>query len=370
MTVDVPDAHRMAESGRLRARGLGLPFAGTPGPLNAITDVPGVAVGYTTLCYENQDTVVRTGVSAILPRPPQELLHPVWGGTFSLNGNGELTGCHWIREAGWFTGPITLTNTCSLGIAHHATTRWLVNRFSSKIGESEWPLPVVGETFDGWLNDIGGQHVTEDHVISAIERAATSSVEEGSVGGGAGMIAYEFKAGSGTSSRAVATNAGTYTIGAFVQANHGLRPWLTVCGVPVGELMPENRLWNAEKGSIIGIIATDAPLAPHQLARLAKRISLGVGRGGTPSSNNSGDIFLAFSTANDPGEIPEPSLLRMDLLGNPEMDNLFIAAVESIDEAIVNSMVAAETVVGRYGRRVIAIDHDQLRELVLNHQER
>lgn len=362
------DPRKVGVNGRMRGRGLGLAFPGVTGPANAITDVPGVRVGYSTIVEDTAGASVRTGVTAVLPRPHGDLLHPVWAGTFSLNGNGELTGCHWIREAGWFAGPITLTNTCSLGIAHHAAVRWLIRNFPSKIGESEWPLPVVGETFDGWLNDIAGLHVQEHHVLAAIDGATSGPVAEGSVGGGTGMIAYEFKAGSGTSSRIVGTEAGTFTVGAFVQANHGLRPWLRVCGVPVGEALQDDRLWDAEKGSIIAIIATDAPLAPHQLARVARRISLGLGRGGTPSSNNSGDIFIAFSTANDPGEIPECSEFDMKILGNPQLDPIFMATVDSVEEAILNAILAAEPMIGRYGRNVPAIDHDELMKLVRSEQ--
>ncbi len=357
------EAQLFSPNGRRRARGLGLPIPGVPGPMNAITDVPGVSVGFTTLIADPGP--VRTGVTAILPRPSERLLHPVWAGTFSMNGNGELTGCHWIREAGSFTGPITITNTCSLGIAHHATTRWLAKKFPEKIGETVWPLPVVGETFDGWLNDISGLHVREDHVLSAINSASDGPVSEGNVGGGTGMITYEFKGGTGTASRIVSLRSGTYRLGALVQANHGLRPWLKVCGIPVGELMPENAMWSSERGSIIVIIATDAPLVPSQLERIARRVSLGIGRGGTVSGNNSGDIFMAFSTANDPGELPEPALIRFDAIGSDEMDGLFTATVESVDEAILNAMLAAETMTGKHGRIVHAIDPKRLADLIL-----
>ncbi len=347
---------------RRRARDIGLPLPGNPGPLNAITDIPGVAVGFTTLI--DDDAGIRTGVTAILPRRRDALLHPVWAGTFAMNGNGELTGCHWIKEAGWFTGPITITNTFSLGIAHHATLRWLVRHFPEKVGNTHWPLPVVGETFDGWLNDIAGLHLREEHVFHAIDTAASGPVAEGNVGGGTGMIAYEFKAGTGTASRIVNTRAGTYQLGVLVQANHGLRPWLNVCGAPVGEMMPENSFWSAERGSIIVAIATDAPLLPTQLQRLARRASLGIGRGGTPSGNNSGDIFIAFSTANDPGEVPEPALLHFDAIANDDLDALFIATVESVDEAILNALLGAETMTGKDGRVVHAIDPDRLADCV------
>jgi L-aminopeptidase/D-esterase-like protein len=281
-----------------------------------------------------------------------------------MNGNGELTGCHWIREAGWFTGPITITNTCSLGIAHHATVRWLAEHFPEQVGETYWPLPVVGETFDGWLNDIAGLHVREEHVLAAIDNAAGGPVAEGNVGGGTGMIAYGFKGGTGTASRIVETKAGTYTLGALVQANHGVRPWLRVCGVQVGEAMQGASTWPGDRGSIIAIVATDAPLMPLQLQRIARRVAIGMGRGGTPSGNNSGDIYLAFSTANDPGQVPEPDVLNFSALSNDDMDGLFLATVESVDEAIVNAMLAAETMSGKAGRIVPAIDPEDLLKIV------
>ncbi|MBU6418264.1 MAG: P1 family peptidase [Proteobacteria bacterium] len=355
-----------SKSARPRGRDLGLPLPGTTGPLNAITDVPGVSVGYATLIADPPGgKPIRTGITTILPRKPADLLNPVWAGTFSMNGNGELTGCHWINEAGSFTGPIAITNTCSLGIVHHAIVRWLAREFPEKLGESYWPLPVVGETFDGWLNDIAGLHITEDHVLAALESATTGPVAEGNVGGGTGMIAYEFKGGTGTSSRRFSTRIGDYTLGAIVQANHGVRPWLKICGVPVGELMPENRLWVAERGSIIAIVGTDAPLLPTQLKRVAQRIALGMGRGGTPSGNNSGDIFLAFSTANDHGPFPEPEHLRFTALSNDDLDALFLATVEAVDEAILNAMLGAETMRGKHGHIVHAIDPERLRSLIL-----
>ena len=305
-------------SGRPRARGLGLPLSGEPGPLNAITDIAGVAVGLTTLVDPARS--ICTGVTAILPRAPDALLNPVWAGAFSMNGNGEMTGVHWVREAGWFTGPITITNTLSLGTAHQATVRWMVERFPARFEDELWILPVAAETYDGYLNDIAGLHVTEAHVLAAIRGATSGPVAEGSVGGGTGMVTYEFKGGTGTASRRATTRSGTFTVAALVQANHGLRPWLTVCGVPVGKSMTEDTLWSREKGSIIVILATDAPLIPTQLERLARRAAIGIGRGGTPSGNNSGDIFLAFSTANDPGPLPEPPRLAFSALSNDDLD--------------------------------------------------
>lgn len=348
--------------GKIRARGLGLPLPGEPGPLNAITDVPGVEVGTTTLM---RGDAIRTGVTAILPRRRDQLLNPVWAGMFSLNGNGEMTGAHWIRDGGWFTGPITITNTFSVGLAHHATIRWMANAFGDVVREKVWLLPVAAETYDGWLNDIGGQHVTEADVFAAIDSAASGPVPEGNVGGGTGMICYEFKGGTGTSSRRVAIDGAHYTVGALVQANHGLRDWLTVCGVRVGEKMPGNKVWDKETGSIIVVIATDAPLIPTQLERLARRASIGIGRGGTPSGNNSGDIFLAFSTANDPGPLPEKRRIKFDAVGNEVLDPLFLATVEAVEEAVLNALIAAETMTGKHDRRVEAIDHAALAKFVL-----
>jgi D-aminopeptidase len=341
-----------------RARDIGFAMPGVPGPHNAITDVAGVAVGYTTLI--DAAAGIHTGVTAILPRPADRLLDPVWGGHFAMNGNGEMTGCHWLAEAGWFTGPIALTNTMALGMAHHGVTRWMARQFPERIGETHWPLPVVAETFDGWLNDIAGMHVGEADVLAAIDGASTRPPAEGNVGGGTGMIAYEYKGGTGTASRRVRIDGTDHTLGVLVQANHGIRPWLTVSGVPVGDALPGARLWPSERGSIIGIVATDAPLLPIQLQRLARRAGLGIGRGGTPSGNNSGDLFLAFSTANAMGTLPEPAEFAMRALSNDLLDDLFLATVQAVDEAILNAMLAATTVVGRRGRVVEAIDARRL----------
>ncbi len=343
-----------------RARDLGIPLNGTPGPRNAITDVAGVEVGAVTLIADIPH-IARTGVTAILPRPRGGLFNPVWAGQFNMNGNGEMTGAHWINEAGWFTGPITLTNTFSIGRAHHATVQWMAEHFAELARGEQFILPVVAETFDGYLSDIARFPVTEAHVLAAIDAARPGKVAEGNVGGGTGMIAYEFKGGTGTASRIVRVDGADYTIGALVQANHGLRPWLTIAGVPVGQMIPEGRFRGVEQGSIIGIVATDAPLLPSQLQRLARRAALGMGRAGTPSGNSSGDLFLAFSTANDPGRAPEPSRYRMDCLGNGTLDPVFLAVVESVDEAVLNAMVAAETMTGRNGRTVQAIGHERLR---------
>lgn len=346
-----------------RARDLGLPMDGVPGPYNAITDVPGVTVGYKTLSGGTGS--MQTGVTAILPRAPEELLNPTWAGAFSMNGNGEMTGVHWIREAGWFTGPITLTNTFSLGIAHHATARWMVSRFREQLDKGIWVLPVAAETYDGWLNDICALHVTESDVIEAIESASGGQLQEGNVGGGTGMMAYEFKGGTGTASRIVNIGGVAHTVGVVVQANHGLRSWLRVCGVPVGEQMPRVDPWTNERGSIIAVIATDLPLLPTQLDRLARRASIGIGRAGTPSGNNSGDIFLAFSTANSIGQLPEPAHMTLDAVSNDLLDPVFMAVVEAVDEAVINAMLAAETVVGKQNRTAYAIDHTLLKSIVM-----
>ena len=346
-----------------RARAFGLPLYGKTGPFNAITDVPNLSVGMTTLIDGEGEHAIRTGVTAILPRARAELLHPCWAGNFSMNGNGELTGCHWIKEAGWFHGPVLITNTCSLGMVHHGAVRWMIREFPDQIGQDLWPLPVVGETFDGWLNDIAGLHVREEHVLNALDNAVTGPVPEGNVGGGTGMVCYEFKGGTGTSSRIVETRAGAFTLGVLVQANHGLRPWLMIGGISVGEVMPENRIFDEEAGSIIVVLATDAPLTPTQLNRIAKRIGIGMGRSGTPSGNGSGDIYLAFSTANDPGEMSKASEITMISLGDKEMDAIFLATVSCVEEAILNALCAAETMIGRKGRVVHALDTKRLTEL-------
>lgn len=358
------DPARYAPDGKPRARGWDLPLPGITGKNNAITDVPGVSVGYTTLS-DPAKPEIQTGVTALLPRPAGELLCPVWGGHFAMNGNGEMTGCHWLQEAGWFTGPITLTNSFSVGVAHHGTQRWMIMHHGEELRRHRlWLLPVTAETYDGWLNDIYGQHVQEEHVLAAIDGARTGPLAEGAVGGGTGMIAYEFKGGTGTASRLVDLNDNTYTLGVLVQANHGLRPWLTVCGQPVGKQMPGPSIWAHEHGSIIVVLATDAPLQPIQLQRLARRAAIGIGRGGTPSGNNSGDIFLAFSTANNPGPLPEPSQFHFNTLNNDGLDPLFMATVEAVDEAILNAMLASNACTGYKGRHVEALDPSRLLQLL------
>lgn len=325
-----------------RARDLGLDIPGTPGAFNAITDVPGVRVGYETII--DPDRGIRTGVTAILPRDDAGDPKPVWAGQYALNGNGEMTGTHWINDAGWFFGPVMITNTHSVGMVHHAAVCWMIDSYAEFFEtEHAWAMPVVAETYDGVLSDINALAVTPQHARAALERAAPGPVAEGSVGGGAGMICYEFKGGSGTASRLVEIDGETYTVGAFVQANHGIRPWLTVLGVPVGREMTEDRLLDAETGSIIVILATDAPLSGLSLRQIAKRAAIGVGRGGSPGGNNSGDVFLAFSVAG-PHPMPQRagSVLTRTELNGERMDPIYLAAVEAVEEAVLNALTAGE----------------------------
>ncbi|WP_420419938.1 P1 family peptidase [Pacificispira sp.] len=340
---------------RKRARALGLPMPGTPGPLNAITDVPGVLVGSHTLSshadpsLQTGDLPVQTGVTAILPRGFAEQPIPVWAGQHTLNGNGEMTGTHWIRDAGWFVGPILLTNSHGVGMAHHGATRWMLEHYAGPWRDNHlWAMPVVAETYDGVLNDINGMHVTDDHALAAIRSAASGPVAEGNTGGGAGMICYEFKGGTGTASRVLEIDGQRFTVAALVQANHGIRPWLTVLGVPVGADMMADRIPDrpAELGSIVCILATDLPMTPGQLDRLARRATIGIGRGGTPGGNNSGDLFLAFSTANA-GPMPQLSgaAWRQSIALSDEcLDPVYMAAVESVEESVLNAMFMAQDV--------------------------
>ncbi|MDH3596355.1 MAG: P1 family peptidase [Rhodospirillales bacterium] len=354
-------------SGRPRARALPVPFDGTPGPLNAITDVPGVEVGYCTLVRGEGPLVVgrgpvRTGVTAILPRGQAGLGLPVFAGSHALNGNGELTGTLWIEESGQCEGPVTITNTHACGVARDATARWLVERHPEAIGD--WGLPVAGETYDGELNDINGFHVTAEHVFEALESARGGPLELGSVGGGTGMICYDFKGGSGSASRAVPIDGESYLLGAFVQANFGRRRELTVAGVPVGRHLPGGELRSKPAGSIIAVIATDAPLLPHQLKRLARRVGLGIARSGGTAHNGSGDIFLAVSTANPAAWGTGGGPQSAAFLANDRLDPLFEAVVQATDEAVIDAMVANETMVGRDGNTALALPHDRLRDLL------
>jgi D-aminopeptidase len=351
-----------------RARDLGVPFDGVPGPLNAITDVTGVEVGMTTIvrgegALKVGEGPVRTGVTAILPRGKTSA-DPVMAGWFSLNGNGEMTGTTWIAEAGFLEGPVFITNTHSVGVVRDAAIAWSVQH---KTLFQPWSLPVVAETWDGTLNDINGFHVKPEHVFSALDSANGRRVAEGNVGGGTGMICYEFKCGSGTASRRTAAQAGAYTVGVFVQANHGRRSELRIAGVPVGREIPAPRRPDGDEpqelGSIIIVVATDAPLLPHQLERLARRASLGLARTGATSGNGSGDIFIAFSTAN-PGAAMKEDVAQVAMLSNARISALFTATVEATEEAIVNALVAAETMTGPNGRRIDALPHERVRTLM------
>jgi D-aminopeptidase len=350
--------------GEPRARDLGVPLDGTPGPLNAITDVGSVTVGHTTLIRGEGPLKVgagpvRTGVTAILPRG-KDSADAVFAGWFSLNGNGEMTGTTWIEESGFLEGPVLLTNTSSVGTVRDAVVRWWK---SNNRARQPWVLPVVAETYDGYLNDTDGFHVQEKHVVAALEGAKGGEVAEGSVGGGTGMTCFEFKGGIGTASRRLSPKQGGYTVGVLVQANFGLRPQLLVAGVPVGREITEGAFRSREMGSIIIVVATDAPLLPHQLKRLARRASLGLARTGSVAGNGSGDLFLAFSTANAEAAKPK-GLARLTALPNEEMNPLFEATVQATEEAILNALVAARTMTGRDGHQVLALPHDRLREVL------
>ncbi len=359
---DEPKAER-----RPRARDLGIPFDGIPGPLDAITDVHGVEVGHATLISGEGKLVVgrgpvRTGVTAILPRGKASG-DSVFAGWFSLNGNGEMTGTTWIEESGRLEGPMMITNTHSVGVVRDAVIAYRVKRGGADPAGIWWSLPVVAETYDGYLNDINGFHIRPEHVFAALDGARPGRVAEGNVGGGTGMICYEFKGGIGTASRRVSDRQGGYTVGVLVQANHGGRWQLRIAGVPVGREIPEGGLGRRETGSIIIVIATDAPLLPHQVKRLARRAALGLARTGSVSGDGSGDIFVAFSTVTpqrgDGGRNP-----RVEFLEPHRMDPLFEATVQATEEAIVNALVAAETMTGVDGRTVVALPHDRLREVL------
>jgi len=345
-----------------RARDLGVPFEGTPGPLNAITDVAGVEVGMTTLIYGSGALKVgagpiRTGVTAILPRGKASK-DQVFAGWFSMNGNGEMTGTTLIEEAGLLEGPVLITNTHSVGVVRDASIKWSVEH---GIASQAWSLPVVAETWDGVLNDINGFHVKPEHVFAALDGARSGRVAEGNVGGGTGMICYGFKCGSGTASRTLDARAGGYTVGVFVQANHGTRNLLRIAGVPIGEEIPQAPPGRDELGSIIIVVATDAPLLPHQLKRIARRAALGLGRTGAASGNGSGDIFIAFSTAN-PGAASQREEAQVTMVSNARISTLFEATVQATEEAIVNALVAGETMTGVDNHRVDALSHDALQQ--------
>ncbi|HKQ94659.1 MAG TPA: P1 family peptidase [Aestuariivirgaceae bacterium] len=357
----------MTPSGKSRARDLGLPLDGTPGPHNDITDVAGVEVGYSTIisgegALKQGVGPVRTGVTAILPRGRAKAHVPCAAGSYSLNGNGEMTGLLWIEEAGDLQTPITITNTHSVGVARDATLEWMVK---AGIGKApDWGLPVAAETYDGYLNDIDGFHVKTHHVLSALDGAGTGPIELGSVGGGTGMICYEFKGGSGSASRIVSVKGTPYRVGTFVQANFGRRHELTVCGLRVGRSLTGGEIRRRSSSSVIAVIATDAPLLPHQLKRLARRVPIGLARTGTIGHNSSGDIFLAFSTGNDVDYRRDVAMRRAEYISNDHIDPLFEGVVESVEEAVLDSMIANETMVGVDGRTCIELPRDRLVELV------
>jgi L-aminopeptidase/D-esterase-like protein len=353
-----------------RARDLGVPFDGTPGPNNAITDVKGVEVGHTTLISGEGKLIVgkgpvRTGVTAIHPRgkSSNDAVFAAW---FTLNGNGEMTGTTWVDDSGFLNGPVMITNTHSVGVVRDAVIAWKVKHGEPDMEGYWWSLPVVAETWDGYLNDINGFHVRPEDAWHALDTAHSGPVEEGNVGGGTGMICNEFKGGIGTASRVLDAKAGGYTIGVLVQCNYGSRDQLRIAGVNVGREIPEHTVWKEDVGSIIVIVATDAPLIPTQLKRVAKKISLGLGRDGSYSGDGSGDIFLAFSTAN-PGAVSPKSndpkgTHQLTMLPNDSLDPIFLATVQATEEAVVNAMVAAETMKGIDDHEVIALPHDRLRE--------
>jgi L-aminopeptidase/D-esterase-like protein len=356
-----------------RARDLGIPFDGTPGPLNSITDVKGIEVGHTTLISgEGKLQVgvgpVRTGVTAILPRGKQSANDSVFAGWFSLNGNGEMTGTTWLEESGFLEGPIMITNTHSVGVVRDAVVAWRVKRGAPDASGYWWSLPIVAETYDGFLNDINGFHVKPSHAFEALDGAKPGPVPEGNVGGGTGMMCYGFKGGIGTASRKL-DQAGGYTVGVLVQANFGRRNQLRIAGVPVGTEIPEGTVSSNDGvprddvGSIIIVVATDAPLLSHQLKRLARRAALGVARTGSSSGNGSGDIFVAFSTGN-PGASKPDGPVQLTMLPNDRMNPLFEATVQATEEAIVNALIAAETMIGVDGHKVIALPHDRLKEVM------
>lgn len=364
-----------AQQPKPRARDLGVPFVGNPGPANAITDVKGVEVGYATLISGEGERAVRTGVTAILPQGKnfQGRLFAAW---HTLNGNGEMTGTTWVDESGGLGSPVLITNTHSVGVVRDAVIEWGNKKFKGEGYSGDFSLPVVAETWDGFLNDINGFHVKKEHVFQALDSSKTGPIAEGNVGGGTGMSSHQFKAGTGTASRALAQNAGGYTVGVLVQANYGARQLFTVAGVPVGreitDLMPKpgkataalhpSRKFGPEgEGSIIVVVATDAPLLPHQLERLVKRVSLGIGNVGGRGENSSGDIFIAFSTANAAEASKNTGVANIAMLPNDRINPLFWAVAQATEEAILNAMVAAETMSGYNGNTIYALPHDRLK---------
>jgi L-aminopeptidase/D-esterase-like protein len=351
-----------------RARDLGVPFEGSPGPLNAITDVKGVELGYRTLISgEGKLQVgvgpVRTGVTAIFPRG-KKAVDPVFAGWFTENGNGEMTGTTWVEESGFLYGPVMITNTHSVGVVRDAVIAWQFKHGMPVPEDDWWSLPVVAETWDGYLNDINGFHVKPEDAFAAMDEAHSGPIAEGNVGGGTGMICFEFKGGTGTSSRRLPEKLGGYTVGVLVQCNFGTRHLLRIAGAPIGYEITGKPIWDEDTGSIIVVVASDAPLLPNQMKRIAKRVTLGLGRLGSISGNGSGDIFIAFSTANPGAGLEQKKLVNVQMLPNDQMDALFEATVQATEEAVVNALVAAKTMTGPQGHIVEALPHDRLREVL------
>jgi D-aminopeptidase len=351
-----------------RARELGIPFDGTPGALNAITDVAGVEVGFTTLISGSGKLVVgqgpvRTGVTAVLPRGRKSVNDPVFAGWYSLNGNGEMTGTTWVEESGFLEGPVMITNTHSVGVVRDAVIQWRVAHAAADATGFYWSLPVVAETWDGWLNDINGFHVKPEDARHALDTAAGGAVAEGNVGGGTGMICNGFKGGTGTASRKLSAKDGGYTVGVLVQCNYGVQSQLRIAGIAVGRELPPGIPHKDDTGSIIVVVATDAPLLPSQLKRLARRVPLGLGRMGSYSGDGSGDIFIAFSTAN-PGAWGGGKVKQLSMVPNDDMNPLFLATVQSVEESIVNALIAAKTMKGINDFEVDAIPHAQLQQVL------
>jgi D-aminopeptidase len=363
--AQLPGPHAATPGGKPRARALGIPFDGTPGRWNAITDVPGVEVGYATLI---EGESVRTGVTAVHPRGAAGAADPVVAGFFAQNGNGEMTGVSWISESGTFAGPVAITNTHAIGAAHSAIIAWAV-RHHPRMADA-WLLPVAAETWDGYLNDINRQYVTPAHAVAALEAAESGPVEEGSVGGGTGMNCYSFKGGNGTASRLVSYRGTEYTVGVFLQANFGHRDELTLAGRPVGRLvtapnpMAEFSITPPGSGSVIALVATDAPLLAPQCEALARRVTLGLARTGTTGSHFSGDLFLAFSTGNpramQPGAEDESGYSALRFIPWGSLDPFYAAVVQAAEEAVANALVANEDMTGQHGRVSVALPRDQV----------
>lgn len=368
-------AHARTPSGKLRARGAGVPLAGRPGPWNSLTDVAGVEVGYCTLIRGEGPLVVgegpvRTGVTAIFAHGRAAPARGAYAGYFSMSGNGEMSGAAFVEERGRFDGPITLTNTHSCGLARDVTAQWLFARHTAADKPDQpFYLPVAAETYDGALNDVNGHHVRPQHVIAAFDDARSGPIEEGSVGGGTGMRCFEFKGGSGTASRQVDYAGRSFTVGAFVQSNFGKRHLLKVAGVPVGEALPlADDSPPPEFGSIIGVVATDAPMLPHQLKRVARRAAYGIAACGGIASNESGDLFLAFSTANAAAVEQHTGIVTADYLGEAAMSGFYEATIQAVEEAILNSLFANETMTGRDGFTVRALPIPEVQAILRRHR--